>query len=56
MSRAGAMPETVLPAKPAVVPTALLLVLETPAAVVAAVVALRVLILLDDRCRREGVG
>ena len=55
-SRAGAMPETVLPATPAVVPTVLPLVPVTPVAAVAAVFALRALRLEDDRCRREGVG
>lgn len=50
VSRAGAMPETVLPATPAVVPT-------VPAlAVVAAVVMLRVLREEEERWRREGVG
>ncbi len=53
VSRAGAMPETVLPAIPAADPTVLPLI---PLAPVAAVVALRVLKLEDDRCRREGVG
>ena len=55
-SRDGAMPDTVLPATPAVVPTVLPLVPVIPVAVVAAVVALRALRLEDDRCRREGVG
>lgn len=55
-SRAGAIPETVLPATPAVVPTVLPLVPVIPVAVVAAVFALRALRLEDDRCRREGVG
>ena len=55
-SRAGAMPETVLPATPAVVPTVLPLVPVMPVAVVAAVVELRALTLDDERCRREEVG
>ena len=55
-SRAGAMPDTVLPATPAVVPIVLPLVPVIPVAVVAAVVALRALRLEDDRCRLEGVG
>ncbi len=50
LSRAGAMPETVLPATPAVVPTVV------PLVVVAAVVTLRVLRLEEERCRRDGVG
>ena len=41
LSRAGAMPDTVLPATPAVVPIVLPLVPVIPVAVVAAVVALR---------------
>lgn len=56
VSRAGAMPDTVLPATPAVVPMVLPLAPVIPVAVVAAVLALRVLRLEDDRCRREGVG
>lgn len=55
-SRAGATPDNVLPATPAVVPTVLPLVPVIPVAVVAAVFALRVLRLEDDRCRREGLG
>ena len=55
-SRDGAMPDTVLPATPAVVPTVLPLILVIPVAVVAAVFALRALRFEDDRCRREGVG
>ena len=55
-SRAGAMPDTVLPATPAVVPSVLPLVPVMPVAVVAAVFELRALRLEDDRCRREGVG
>lgn len=55
-SRAGATPDTVLPAIPAVVPTVFPLVPVIPVAVVAAVFALRALRLDDDRCRREGVG
>lgn len=52
-SRGGAIPDVVLPAMPAVVPTVLLVAAVIP---VAAVVALRVLRFEDDRCRREGVG
>lgn len=56
-SRAPAMPDIVLPATPAVVPTVLPpLVPVIPVAVVAAVFALRELRLEDDRCRREEVG
>ena len=50
------MPDTVLPATPAVVPIVLPLVPVTPVAVVAAVVALRELKLEEDRWRRDGVG
>lgn len=50
------MPDTVLPATPAVVPRVLPDIPVMPVAVVAAVVELRALRLEDDRCRREGVG
>lgn len=55
-SLAGAMPETVLPATPPVVPTVLPLRPVYPLVVVAAVLMLRVLKLDEERCRREGVG
>lgn len=55
-SLAGAMPDTVLPATPAVVPTVLPLIPVRPVAAVAAVFELRALRLDDDLCRREGVG
>lgn len=50
------MPETVLPATPAVVLMVFPLTPVKPLVVVAAVLALRVLKLEEDRCRREGVG
>lgn len=56
MSLAGAIPETVLPATPPVVPTVLPLSPVYPLAVVAAVLMLLVLRLDEERCRREGVG
>ena len=56
VSRAGVMPDTVLPATPAVVPTVFPLKVVIPVAVVAAVFALRALRFEEDRCRREGVG
>lgn len=55
-SRAGVIPDIVLPATPAVVPSVVPLAPVIPVAVVAAVVPLRVLKFEDDRCRREGVG
>ena len=49
LSLAGAIPEIVLPATPPVVPTVLPLIAVKPLAVVAAVFALLVLKLEDDR-------
>lgn len=56
MSLAGVIPEIVLPATPAVVPTVLPLMPVRLLRLVATVVALRVLKLEDERCRLEGVG
>lgn len=56
MSLAGVIPEIVLPATPAVVPTVLPLMPVKPLAVVPEVLALRVLKLEEDRWRLEGVG
>ena len=55
-SRAGVIPETVLPAIPAVVPRVLPLRPVALLVFVAAVVALRELRFEEERCRREGVG
>lgn len=56
MSLAGAIPEIVLPATPAVVPTVLPLMPVKPLATVADVLALRVLRLEEDRWRLEEIG
>ena len=55
ISLAGATPDAMLPATPAVVPTVLPLFPVSALVVVAAVLTLRVLKLDDERCRREGV-
>lgn len=56
MSLAGVIPEIVLPATPAVVPTVFPLMPVKPLVVVVLVLTLRVLKLDDDRCLLEGVG